>query len=63
MNGQRDENKNYRVHINYIDALGKAGKSMGCDPTNEKILELKLQQDIRQEAPSKTYRDAARAVP
>ena len=55
MNGRRDGKQKYRVRINYIDALGKARQvdrvTYGSDEA--KILELKLQQDIRQEAPAK----------
>lgn len=55
MNGRRDGKQKYRVRINYIDALGKARQvdrvTYGSDEA--KLLELKLQQDIRQEAPAK----------
>ena len=64
MNGRRDGKQKYRVRINYIDALGKARQvdrvTYGSDEA--KLLELKLQQDIRQEAPAKrmTLRDLFR---
>ncbi len=52
MNGRRDGKQKYRVRINYIDALGKARQvdrvTYGSDEA--KLLELKLQQDIRQDA-------------
>lgn len=55
MNGRRDGKQKYRVRINYIDALGKARQvdrvTYGSDEA--KLLELKLQQDIRQEVPAK----------
>ena len=55
MNGRRDGKQKYRVRINYIAALGKARQvdrvTYGSDEA--KLLELKLQQDIRQEAPAK----------
>lgn len=55
MNGRRDGKQKYRVRINFIDALGKARQvdrvTYGSDEA--KILELKLMQEIRHEAPAK----------
>lgn len=55
MDGKRDGKNKYRVRINYIDATGKARQvdrvTYGSDEA--KILELKLLQEIRHEAPAK----------
>lgn len=55
MDGKRDGKNKYRVRINYIDATGKARQvdrvTYGSDEA--KILELKLLQKIRHEAPAK----------
>lgn len=55
MNGRRDGKQKYRVRINFIDSAGKARQmdrvAYGSDEA--KILELKLLQEIRHEAPAK----------